>query len=96
MCFLACSHILEVTKQHNVSRSSAEAEYRATTSTTCELTWLLVVLSVLNVDHPKAALLFCDIVANSVFRERTKHIKIDCHLIREKIQASIIKPLRCQ
>jgi len=86
-------------KQSTVSRSSTEAEYRALASTTCELQWILYLLQDLQVQHPQPALLFCDnqsamqIATNQVFHERTKHIEIDCHVIREKVQNGIIKLL---
>ncbi|KAL4292078.1 hypothetical protein GQ457_14G019000 [Hibiscus cannabinus] len=78
-------------KQQTVSRSSTEAEYRALASVTCELQWLTYFLSDLHIVLPSATL-YCDnlsaikIAENPVYHERTKHIEIDCHLVREKLQ----------
>ncbi|KAL8089306.1 hypothetical protein AgCh_038927 [Apium graveolens] len=72
-------------KQHVVSRSSAEAEYRAMALTTCEATWLNVLLKDLGIIKLPPTVLNCDnkvalaIFANPMLHERTKHVELDCH-----------------
>lgn len=66
--------------------------------TTCELKWLKGLLSSLGVAHNSPMQLHCDsqaalhIVKNPIFHERTKHIKVDCHLIRDAIVNGSIHP----
>lgn len=83
-------------KQTTISRSSAEAEYRSLASTVAELVWLAGLFKEFAVDIQLPVSLYCDnksaiqITANPVFHERTKHIDIDCHFIREKVLQGLV------
>ena len=67
------------------------------TSAVSEVTWLLGLFTDLGVKIHMPILVFSDsksaiqLAANLVFHERTKHIEIDCHFIKEKIQKGIIQ-----
>jgi hypothetical protein len=80
-----------------MARLSAEAEYRAMASTASELTWIKQVLVDLKININEPMKMFCDnqaaryIASNPVFHERTKHIEVDCHFIREKVQSKEIE-----
>ena len=86
-------------KQSIVSRYSAKVKYRAIAITVCEMTWLLALLKDLEIYHPQPALLFCDnqatiyIRENPMFHERTKHIEVDCHVVRDKVQDNVVRLL---
>ncbi|KAG7593249.1 Retrotransposon Copia-like N-terminal [Arabidopsis thaliana x Arabidopsis arenosa] len=86
-------------KQPTVSRSSAEAEYRALALASCELVWLHYLLQDLKVTNSSVPILFSDstaavyIATNPVFHERTKHIELDCHSVRERLDNGLLKLL---
>jgi len=83
-------------KQATMSLSSAEAEYRAVRQVVGELVWLERLLDELSVQCSLPIHVFCDsqaavhIAKNPVFHERTKHIEVDCHFVRTKLQQGLI------
>ncbi|KAF3782510.1 Copia protein [Nymphaea thermarum] len=85
-------------KQRAVARSSIEAEYRAMAAGTAESSWLRHLLGELTLPIVQSSLL-CDnqsaikIAFNQVLHNRTKHIEIDQHFIRQKVEEGEILPM---
>ncbi|CAL9017436.1 unnamed protein product [Prunus brigantina] len=83
-------------KQKVVSRSSAEAEYRGMAQGVCDLLWLRRLLRDLGFGPQKPMDLYCDnkaaiaIAHNPVQHDRTKHVEVDRHFVKEKLDAEII------
>ena len=79
-------------KQKVVSCSSAEEEYRAMRKLTSELIWIINLLRDLGIETTTPITMHCDnqaaihIASNSVFHERTKHIEVDCHKLRQAVE----------
>nr|GFC65447.1 ribonuclease H-like domain-containing protein [Tanacetum cinerariifolium] len=86
-------------RQHTISRSSAEAEYRGVANVVAKTTWLRNLLRELHSSLSTATLVYCDNVsavylsANPVQHQRTKHIEIDIHFVRDMVQTSHIRVL---
>ena len=86
-------------KQQTVSHSSAESEYRAMEFGSREVIWLRNLLADLQAPQHGPVAFFCDstaaihIATNPVFHERTKHIELDCHQVRERVLLGFIKLL---
>ena len=78
-------------RQTTVSRSSAEAEYRAVANAVSECSWLRHLLGELRCSVSSATVAYCDNISsvymshNPVHHRRTKHIELDIHFVREKV-----------
>ena len=83
-------------KQSVVARSSAEAEFRALAHGICEGIWIKRILEELKFAQIMPIRIYCDnkaaisIAHNPVLHDRTKHIEVDKHFIKEKIDAGVI------
>ncbi|XP_071688190.1 uncharacterized mitochondrial protein AtMg00810-like [Rutidosis leptorrhynchoides] len=86
-------------RQAIVSRSSAEAEYRGVANVVAKTCWLRNLLLELHNPLSKATLVFCDKVSavylsgNPVQHQRTKHIELDIHFVREKVARGQVRVL---
>nr|CAE05417.1 OSJNBa0035I04.5 [Oryza sativa Japonica Group]CAE05956.3 OSJNBb0088C09.15 [Oryza sativa Japonica Group] len=86
-------------RQTTVSRSSAEAEYRAVAHAIAECCCLRQLLQELHAPISTTTVVFCDNVsaaymtANPVHHRCTKHIEIDIHFVREKVALGQVRVL---
>ncbi|GJT02562.1 ribonuclease H-like domain-containing protein [Tanacetum coccineum] len=82
-----------------LSRSSAEAEYRGVANVTVETAWIRNLLLELHAPLTNATLVYCDNVSavylstNLVQHQRTKHIEIDIHFVRDYVVSGQVRVL---
>nr|GFC78557.1 ribonuclease H-like domain-containing protein [Tanacetum cinerariifolium] len=78
-------------RQSMLSRSSAEAEYRGVVNAIAETCWIRNLLRELHTPLSYATIMYCDNVrvvylsSNLVQHQRTKHIEIDIHFVRDMV-----------
>lgn len=99
-CFMSGYHILFLGnlfgKNRNViAWSSVKPKFRAITHGKCEIIWLELVLEELKVTKELPMKLYHDnkatlsITHNPLHRDRTRHMKIDKHFIKWKMEGTI-------
>jgi hypothetical protein len=86
-------------RQNVVSRSSAEAEYHIVANGVAEACWLRQLLVELHSPLSWATLVYYDNVdvvylsTNPVQHQRTKHVEIDLHFVRERVAVRDVRVL---
>ena len=86
----------EVKNKMWFARSSVEVEFRAVAHGICEVIWIKRLLEELKVSDSQPMKLYCDnkaaisIVHNPVLHDRTKHVEVDKHFIKEKLDSGLI------
>ncbi|GKB46897.1 ribonuclease H-like domain-containing protein [Tanacetum coccineum] len=86
-------------RQPTLSRSSAEAKYHGVANAVAETCWLRNLLRELHTPLSSATLVYCDNVSavylscNPDQHQRTKHIEIDIHFVRDLVAAGQVRVL---
>jgi hypothetical protein len=84
-------------KQNVTARSSTKAEYRSMVHGISELLWLRTLLTEIGYEPKEPMLLYYDnqaareIANNSVQHDRTNHIEVDRHFIKEKLLLKLVE-----
>ena len=85
--------------QPTVSKSGAEAEYHGVANVVSETCWIRNLLLEIHFPIHTATLVYCDNVSvvylsgNPIHHQRTKHIEMDIHFVREKVQRGQVRVL---
>ncbi|GJY99396.1 ribonuclease H-like domain-containing protein [Tanacetum coccineum] len=86
-------------RQHTLSRSSVEAEYRCAANAVAEIAWIRNLLRKLHTPLLTVTLVYCDNVcaiymsANLVQHQQTKHIAIDIHFVCDMVTKEQVQVL---
>ena len=86
-------------RQPTVSKSSTEAEYRGVANVVSETSWARNLLLELHFPINTAILVYCDNISAvylsdyPVHHQRTKHIEMDIHFVREKVKRGDVRVL---
>lgn len=78
-------------KQQVVSRSTTEAEYRSLAVAASDVTWLVSLLTELNLSSVDLLTVWCDnssavaVAANPVLHSKFKHVELDLFFVWEKV-----------
>ena len=92
-CTVSCSS----KKQASITKSTTEAEYVALSQTTQEAIWMRRLLSDIGCNSEEPTTMYEDnqgaieISKNARFNNRTKHIDVRFHFIREKVSTNEVR-----
>ncbi|GJV54143.1 ribonuclease H-like domain-containing protein [Tanacetum coccineum] len=100
-CVFLGNNLLSWSSKHQptLSRSSAEAEYRGVANAVAETCWIRNLLRELHSPLSSATIVYCDNVSavylscNPVQHQRTKHIEIDIHFVRDLVATGEVRVL---